>query len=104
MKLLPKLVVASIMWGALHTALEASPINVSQTPMFLTVNITPNLAMTIDDSGSMTWAYVPDSIGSSQAKLDGPRFASPSYNPLYYNPRTTYTIPPRSDGVVYTTS
>jgi type IV pilus assembly protein PilY1 len=76
-------------------------LNLADAPLFLTVSVTPNLILTMDDSYSMWSAYVPDSIDSDVATR---RFKANSYNALYYNPAVTYDIPVRGDGVSYTTS
>ena len=65
---------------------------VSQSPLSLTVSVPPNLILTLDDSGSMSRAYVSDTINYSR----GTRRAKSSYfNAMYYNPKITYRIPPR---------
>lgn len=72
---------------------------VSQSPLSLTVGVPPNLILTLDDSGSMSWGYVPDSVegsvisGSSITRL----YAASTFNPMYYNPSTKYTVPPFFD-------
>lgn len=33
---------------------------VSQSPLSLTVGVPPNMLLTLDDSGSMRWAFAPD--------------------------------------------
>lgn len=76
-------------------------LSLSDSPLFLSVSVPPNIVMTIDDSGSMASAFVPDGISGAAGTR---RFASSYYNPMYYNPNVTYTIPTRQDGVVYTTS
>lgn len=64
----------------------------SQSPLSLTIGVPPNLILTLDDSGSMDRAYVPDSIpGGSSTR----RYKSAHYNPMYYNPKTLYKIPPK---------
>ncbi|MGB4074184.1 pilus assembly protein [Pseudomonas sp.] len=65
---------------------------VSQSPLSLTVGVPPNLILTLDDSGSMRWAFVPDNINGIGATR---RAKSPNFNPMYYNPSETYKIPPR---------
>lgn len=84
-------------------------ISLSETPLFLSVNVQPNVILTIDDSTSMFWGFMPDSIippadtktyPADQAK----RFTTYTWNTQYYNPNVTYTIPTRKDGVTYTTS
>lgn len=76
-------------------------LSLSDTPLFLSVNVAPNIAMTLDDSGSMAWGYLPDGIWNAAGSR---RFASSDFNPMYYNPSVTYTIPARHDGVTYATS
>jgi type IV pilus assembly protein PilY1 len=89
--------------AAVHLNVQAA-ISLSEVPLFLSVNVAPNVILTLDDSGSMERGYAPDSIGESSTKLNGPRFTAASYNGLYYNPKVTYPIPQRTDGVTYTTS
>lgn len=63
---------------------------VSQTPLSLTVGVPPNMLLTLDNSGSMTWAFSPDTIsGTGPAR----RSKSSSFNPIYYNPQATYAAP-----------
>lgn len=64
----------------------------SQSPLSLTIGVPPNLILTLDDSGSMDRAYVPDSIPGGTSSR---RYKSAYYNPMYYNPETNYKIPPR---------
>ncbi|MGK4339782.1 pilus assembly protein [Ectopseudomonas oleovorans] len=72
---------------------------VSQSPLSLTIGVPPNLILTLDESGSMSWGYVPDSVlgsvisGSNITRL----YAANAYNPMYYNPNTDYVIPPFFD-------
>jgi type IV pilus assembly protein PilY1 len=76
-------------------------ISLADTPLFLTAPVTPNIVMTLDDSGSMAWGYVPDGISGTSGTR---RYASSDFNALYYNPAVKYDIPTRKDGVTYTTS
>ncbi len=72
---------------------------VSQSPLSLTIGVPPNIILTLDESGSMSWGYVPDSIessvisGSSITRL----YAANAFNPMYYTPDTKYVIPPFFD-------
>ncbi len=70
-------------------------LTISETPLLAATPPPPNVVMTIDDSGSMAYAYAPDLVGYYNSS---PAFASFSYNPLYYNPQTTYVIPPNAAG------
>lgn len=93
-----------VLLGSLALSCAAPPagavLNIADAPLFLTVSVTPNLILTMDDSYSMWSAYVPDSIDSDAATK---RFKANSYNALYYNPSVAYAIPARGDGVSYTT-
>lgn len=89
---------------------------VSQQPLMLIESVAPNLIFTLDSSGSMRWAFAPDSIGinngnTSQNNLrNSRRVKSSTFNPLYYNPEVTYRLPVKlnNDGTTastgYTTS
>lgn len=91
---------------ALATALTSwvysshAVVSINETPPFLNGSVTPNIVMTLDDSGSMTRAYVPDGVGA----LDAARFTSATYNAMYYNPKVLYAAPTRTDGVTYSTT
>ncbi|HET7650558.1 MAG TPA: hypothetical protein VFL15_07650, partial [Gammaproteobacteria bacterium] len=39
--------------------------NISQIPLFVTTQVPPNIILTLDNSGSMAWAYVPDALGGN---------------------------------------
>lgn len=73
---------------------SATLLDPSQSPLILTESVAPNLILTLDDSGSMRWAYVPDSIDGLSATR---RVKSATFNPMYYNPAVTYTTPIKYD-------
>jgi type IV pilus assembly protein PilY1 len=75
--------------------------SLSDLPLYALQGVPPNIALTIDDSGSMAWAAVPDSKVVSDAGL---RWRSTAYNALYYNPGVRYVAPPDENGVARTTS
>lgn len=70
-------------------------------PLYLSTGVSPNMVITLDDSGSMAWAYVPDSISSDSSTR---RFKAASYNAQYYNPKTRYLPPLDVNGTPLTTS
>nr|WP_312230306.1 PilC/PilY family type IV pilus protein [Pseudomonas sp.] len=80
--------------GLLHGATSYAA--VSQTPLSLTIGVPPNILLTLDESGSMSWGFVPDSIendvisGTSITRF----YAASAFNAMYYNPKTKYIIPP----------
>lgn len=103
---------------ALH-AQAADPIALPSAPLYLAGGVAPNLVVTLDDSGSMAWGYVPDTMGKNARvtggcghnifyDYDGSEtkryFLSGDHNAQYYNPSTTYLPPLKSDGTPYTTS
>nr|WP_277052199.1 PilC/PilY family type IV pilus protein [Pseudomonas thermotolerans] len=60
----------------------------------------PNMILTLDDSGSMRWAFGPDEVGreNSASNIRGTRRGmSSTSNPMYYNPNVTYRLPVRLD-------
>ena len=73
----------------------AAPVSIAPNPLFITVNIAPNLVVTLDDSGSMGRAYVPDLCGNPDnpycAVLDNRYVKSAHFNPLYFDPTITYS-------------
>lgn len=66
-------------------------VSLSDVPLFAVEGVPPNFSVTLDDSGSMAWAYVPDGINVTQ---DTRRGRSADYNAQYYNPSTVYKAPP----------
>lgn len=95
--------------AALITAMAmllATPVqadNVSQKPLSLSVGVPPNIIFTLDESGSMSWGFVPDASTQTFKDLIGgnrtsstrqKRFHAANTNPLAYNPAVIYQIPP----------
>lgn len=83
---------------------SAAALSVSQKPLILSETVAPNLVFTLDDSGSMRWAFAPDDSGREYADKDNKipnsknlrntrRGMSSSTNPMYYNPNVTYRLP-----------
>ncbi|EPH0753431.1 hypothetical protein L3572_004358, partial [Pseudomonas aeruginosa] len=69
---------------------HAAALSVSQQPLMLIQGVAPNMLVTLDDSGSMAFAYAPDSISRYG---NDTFFASNSFNPMYYDPNTRYKLP-----------
>lgn len=87
--------------GTLLLAHGAAAFTISNTPPFLPTPLPPNIVVTLDDSGSMAWAYVPDDLYSYASTR---RFKSSKFNPLYYDPDTVYPPPVDAAGVALSTS
>ncbi|MFK7733237.1 MAG: hypothetical protein AB8B48_16580, partial [Pseudomonadales bacterium] len=68
---------------------QGANLALSDVPLFLLESVSPNLAITFDDSGSMLWGYLPDSIQWTDRAADvTTRAATKSnfYNKMYYDP------------------
>lgn len=74
---------------------HSAPLELTHEPLFLNQKVPPALAVTFDDSGSMSWSYMPDSRSFSKSKHS---YASPDYNLMYYNPNINYKPPVKADG------
>lgn len=60
--------------------------------------VKPNILFILDDSGSMDWLYLPDSVSG---KTGSNCFKNHLYNRIYYNPSTTYIPPVDASGNSY---
>lgn len=81
---------------AVGVAIFSTPLSlqaaVSQQPLSLTEGVAPNLLVTLDDSGSMAWAYAPDGINTT-ANRGSRAWRSNAFNSMYYDPDTNYRVP-----------
>ncbi|WP_199930393.1 pilus assembly protein [Sedimenticola thiotaurini] len=75
--------------------IQAAPVDVSDAPLYVMQGVDPNIILTLDDSGSMYWSFMPDGISG---KKNTKRAKSYVYNKMYYNPNVTYTPPVDHDG------
>ena len=108
---------------------SVEPVNddIAQNPLFLTQAAEPNVMYILDDSGSMQFELMPDSIIYSSARYIFPRAdgvykgndysnyvptvdansgfnarsRSPQINSVYYNPGSTYAPWIKADGTLY---
>lgn len=85
-------------------AAAISPQEVSQVPLNLSEGVSPNMILSLDESGSMSWSFVPDASHQVyKDKIDGyatRRMRAVNANPMAYDPDVTYEIPPafKTDG------
>jgi type IV pilus assembly protein PilY1 len=79
---------------------SAQLISPASLPWYVGRNDPPNILLTLDDSGSMAWAYSPDSLSDHS---DSIAFKS-DLNPMYFSETARYPIPRNADGVAYSTS
>jgi type IV pilus assembly protein PilY1 len=114
------LAAASLLLGA-HVPAWAGLTSIAQVPLLNitgTGTVKPNLMLLFDNSGSMDWHYLPDSVGTgstfqcrSRAALRDstntlctpgqPPFMTADFNKVYYNPNTRYQAPIKWDGSYY---
>jgi type IV pilus assembly protein PilY1 len=64
------------------------------------VIVKPNILFTLDDSGSMSWSYMPDEVGYPSSNWSGAvGYRSHLCNKIYYNPALTYLPAKTTAGV-----
>jgi len=82
------------------TCTFAATTDISSSPLASSSSIAvkPNLMFILDNSGSMGWEYLPDTVGNSDGKNC---YRNYLYNRVYYDPTYTYTPPVDSAGVSY---
>ncbi|MDD3884196.1 MAG: PilC/PilY family type IV pilus protein [Gallionella sp.] len=87
----------------LFTEISAYATAFDSTPLASSGNssVKPNVLFILDDSGSMGWEYLPDSVKNND---DRNCYRNHYYNGVYYNPSVTYTPPVRSEGSSYPNS
>ena len=68
----------------------------SPTPPQDTVAVPPNIVLMLDDSGSMSWNFMPD-WGSLSNTTSNDAVINASNNGVYYDPTVTYLPPPKAD-------
>ncbi len=87
------------------TDISTMPLGSSSTAL-----VKPNILFVLDDSGSMSWSYMPDAIFDSPPKSDPlgwtgltnkVGYRNHLCNTVYYNPNTKYLPPRKADGTSY---
>ena len=78
----------------------ADPLDLSVTPLFLNTAVDPNVMVTVDDSSSMNWGFMPDAtlINCFQRR---PQMYASNRNLIYFNPNYEYLPPLYGDGTPY---
>ena len=69
--------------------------DLSDTPLFTLAGVDPNIVLTMDDSGSMAWSFMPTSVGNYPSTK---RAKSAAFNKIYYDPAVLYEPPVDEDG------
>jgi type IV pilus assembly protein PilY1 len=106
--------IASLVFSLATTQSAFAQVNLSSVPLFLKESVDPNLMFVFDDSGSMGWEFMPDSVSGELtlfADTNGPIrwsggrlrvgnfwYYSSRVNTVYYDPNTDYKPPFKPDG------
>ena len=71
---------------------QSGTVDLANLPLISGVanSVAPNIYFILDDSTSMSWDYMPDSVGNDD---DENCFKNFGYNTIYYNPSITYAVP-----------
>lgn len=70
-------------------------LDISDSPLFVSVSIGPNLMFMLDDSGSMFWSFMPDTTFGARTS---DRAKSNAFNAVYYDPEVNYQLPVDHNG------
>ncbi|WP_019677109.1 pilus assembly protein [Arsukibacterium perlucidum] len=93
-----------VLFGA-STAHAATTLSIPQVPLQTGSDVPPNILFMLDDSGSMAWSYMPDSVSgvcrNDTSVTNRARGRSPDYNESYFNPDLTYLPPLEANGASY---
>lgn len=87
---------ASLAFSLATTQAAFAQVNLASVPLFLKESVDPNMVFIFDDSGSMGWRYMPDSLGGNDVYNNW--YYSSHVNKIYFNPTVTYTPPYKPDG------
>ena len=86
----------SVIWLCATIPAIAAEHDLSDTPLFTLAGVDPNIVLTMDDSGSMAWSFMPTDVGDYP---NTKRAKSAAFNKIYYNPEVVYEPPVDEDGV-----
>ncbi|MBK4734815.1 pilus assembly protein [Noviherbaspirillum pedocola] len=85
---------------AIATApVPAATTDIAQAPI-ASSGAKPNLMFMLDDSGSMQWSYLGDSV-KTNGYVNAVGYRSALCNRLYYDPKISYTPPIAADGTAF---
>lgn len=81
-------------------SLPADTVDLASVPLVsgVTKTVRPNVYFILDDSSSMNYDYMPDSVDDND---DRNCFRNFGYNKIYYNPTVKYPAPKRADGTSF---
>ncbi|MHB1619785.1 MAG: pilus assembly protein [Sulfuricella sp.] len=90
---------STALFGASACAFSATT-DIANAPLASTSStvVKPNIMFVLDDSGSMSFTYLPDTAGKFRGKYG---YLSSQCNAVYYNPNITYLPPLDATGTSY---
>lgn len=86
---------AVLAFGASIRPSHAALLNLSNKPFGAASGASPNVVLTLDESGSMESAYLPDDVSGESGNV---WFCSVTVNKIYYDPNANYDNPLNYDG------
>lgn len=91
------LVSVAVLW--IGASAYAATTDIANAPMASSSSsaVKPNIMFILDDSGSMSWSYLADSVFSN-GYVNKIGYRNYLCNKIYYNPASTYTLPSAADG------
>lgn len=89
---------------AFAASLLAGPVNATITlpndPLTTSARVAPNILLLLDDSNSMSWDYMPDTVPALSSPAD--RYRAYTRNAVFYNPHVDYQPWVNAAGVAMT--
>lgn len=88
------------LWLALTPLAQATNVDLADKPMASGTSgeVKPNVMLVLDDSGSMSFSYMPDNAVAFHGKYG---YVSSQCNSIYYDPSVTYHPPVDAAGIEY---
>jgi len=77
----------ALFFGLMSAKAAAVDLDLSDIPLAVKEGVPANIILTMDDSGSMAWGFLPDDRSSNRKTL---RYSSYVWNKIFYNPTVTY--------------
>jgi type IV pilus assembly protein PilY1 len=93
---------AGIVLACCAAAAAAAQADIAQAPL-ASAGAKPNLMVVLDDSGSMQWSFLGDSV-KTNGYVNAAGYRSALCNRLYYDPQLRYPPPARADGSAFPAS
>lgn len=98
-RVIPPLLLAGFLFVPAFSA-QAAVTDIANNPLATTssINVKPNILFVLDDSGSMAWGHMPDSVTNWRSDVGYKNYLC---NSIYYDPNKTYKPPLDANGNSY---